>query len=72
MDKLKIKEMSFEEAVESLDKIVKNLSEPELPLEDAFKSYEEGVQLLKHCNETLDKVEKQVMLINDNGEESLF
>ena len=52
--------------------VVKNLSDPELSLDDAFKSYEEGVQLLKHCNDTLDKVEKKVMLINDNGETSIF
>lgn len=72
MDRVKIEELSFEEAVENLDKVVKNLSDPELSLDDAFKSYEEGVQLLKHCNDTLDKVEKKVMLINDNGETSIF
>lgn len=72
MDKLEIKELSFEDAVENLDIVVKKLSEPELSLEEAFNSYEEGIQLLKHCNETIDKVEKQVMLINDNGEEKLF
>lgn len=72
MDKVKIDELTFEEAVENLDKVVKSLSEPELSLDDAFKSYEEGVLLLKHCNDTLDKVEKKVMLINDNGEESTF
>lgn len=72
MEKVKIEELSFEETVENLDKVVKKLSDPELSLDDAFKSYEEGVLLLKHCNETLDKVEKKVMLINDNGEESDF
>lgn len=72
MDRVKFEELSFEEAVENLDKVVKNLSDPELSLDDAFKSYEEGVQLLKHCNDTLDKVEKKVMLINDNGETSIF
>ena len=72
MDRVKIEELSFEEAVENLDKVVKNLSDPELSLDDAFKSYEDGIKLLKHCNDTLDKVEKKVMLINDNRETSIF
>jgi len=72
MEKEKIDKLTFEEAIESLEKVVKNLSSPEIALEDAFKAYEEGVSLLKHCNATLDKVEKKVMLINDNGEEREF
>lgn len=72
MEKVKIEDMKFEEAVEKLDILVKELSDPELSLDDAFKSYEEGVKLLKHCNDTLDKVEKKVMLINDNGDMSVF
>lgn len=68
----KDKELSFEEAVEDLEKVLKKLASPELPLEEAFNYYEQGVSLLKHCNESLDKVEKKVMLINDNGDESVF
>ena len=64
--------LSFEEAVEKLDEIVKRLAEPALSLEDAFRSYEEGMGLLKYCNAALDKVEKQVMLINDQGQETAF
>ena len=71
-NKTEIEALSFEEAVEKLDQIITKLGDPALPLEEAFAAYEEGAALLKYCNMTLDKVEKQVMLINEQGEEIAF
>ena len=72
MENEKQEALSFEEAVENLDKVVKKLADPALSLEDAFAAYKEGIALLKYCNMTLDRVEKQVMQINEQGEETVF
>jgi exodeoxyribonuclease VII small subunit len=37
-------------------------------LEDSFKLYKEGMKLIKFCNDKIDKVEKQVLKLNENGE----
>ena len=45
-----------------------NFSElEELSLEDAFTAYSKGMNVLKQCNEQIDRVEKQVMKLNEEG-----
>ena len=38
-----------------------------LTLEEAFAAYSEGMKLLKLCNDQIDKVEKQVMKLSEDG-----
>ena len=39
----------------------------ELTLEEAFAVYQKGMELLKYCNESIDKVEKKVLVLNGEG-----
>lgn len=61
------KKMTLEQSFESLDSIIGQLQSGELSLEESFKKYEEGMKLVKSCNDTLDKVEKKLIVI-DNKE----
>lgn len=61
------KAKSLETAFEELDALVVRMEEKDLPLEDAFKLYQEGLKLLKYCNSAIDKVEKKIIEIH--GEE---
>ena len=38
-----------------------------MPLEESFQIYKEGMDLLKSCNEKIDKVEKKMQQINAEG-----
>ena len=63
------KDVSFENAMERLEKIVESLENGEYPLEESLKLFEEGVKLVKLCNSQLEKAESSVkMLINQDGE----
>ena len=63
------KEMSFEEAMLELEKIVENLEEGDVPLEKAITFYQDGMKLSKLCNDKLTNVqEKMTNIINENGE----
>lgn len=57
-----VKEMSFEQALEALEKIVEDLERGDVPLDQSIKIYERGEALKKHCDRLLkaaeDKVEK--------------
>lgn len=64
----KQRELSLEEAFEALEQTVRQLSDEEIPLEDSFRIYQEGMKLLKLCNDKIDKVEKQVLVLNEEGE----
>lgn len=56
--------MSVEETFEALDNLIESLEMGEGSLEDAFKSYEEGMKLIKSCNDKIDKIEKQVLVLS--------
>lgn len=62
-----IDEMPLEEAFSNLDTILQKLESPDISLEESFQKYQEGMKLLKHCNDTIDQVEKKVMQINAEG-----
>lgn len=56
-------ELKFEKALERLEKIVAELEEGNLPLEDALKRYEEGVKLSRVCSEKLSAAEKKIQVL---------
>ncbi|MBO5563996.1 MAG: exodeoxyribonuclease VII small subunit [Lachnospiraceae bacterium] len=58
---------SIEESFEALEALLEKMQQEETSLEEAFTCYEEGMKLLKHCNETIDKVEKKVQKIAEDG-----
>ncbi len=53
----------FEQAVERLEAIVLALEEGELSLEDALGRYEEGVKMLRHAHNLLERAERRVELL---------
>lgn len=55
--------MSVEETFEALDSLIERMESGEGSLEDAFKCYEEGMKLIKICNDKIDRIEKQVMVL---------
>lgn len=62
------KKLTLEESFEALDEIINALQAGELTLEESFKKYEEGMKIIKNCNDSIDKVEKKLQVIN-GGEE---
>lgn len=66
------KNISIEEAFENLDIILEQLEDKDISLEDSFKTYNKGIELLKYCNDKIDTVEKKMLQINDNGELNEF
>ena len=68
--KTKLEDLSFEEAMENLEKVVNDLETGKLSLDESVKRFEEGMSLSKHCNDILDKAEKQINILveNEKGE----
>lgn len=67
-----MKEQTLEQVFEQLDDIVEELEREDVSLEDSFLLYNKGMELLKVCNDKIDKVEKQIKVLDDNGEEHEF
>lgn len=62
-----IEELSIEAAFECLDQLLAKLEEKETSLEDSFALYQQGMELLKHCNQKIDTVEKKIQIMNGDG-----
>lgn len=62
------KAMKLEESFDKLNHILEELEKPEVTLEDSFTLYQEGMKLLKICNDSIDKVEKELIILSENGE----
>jgi len=63
---------TLEEIFAKLDTIVEKLEEGETSLEDSFRLYQKGMEMLKQCNDKIDTVEKQVLILEENGETHEF
>ena len=61
------KELSLEEAFEQIEEVISHLETEEITLEQSFQEYDRGMKLLRHCNDTIDRVEKRVLQINEDG-----
>jgi len=56
-------ELNFEGAMDRLEKIVEQMESGKLPLEDLIVRYEEGMNLVKVCQERLAKAEQKIEII---------
>ncbi|MDF1617014.1 exodeoxyribonuclease VII small subunit [Petrocella sp. FN5] len=59
------KTTSFETSIEKLENIVNDLTSDDLTLEDSIKKYKEGMALVKHCNDSIDKIEKELEILTN-------
>ncbi len=57
-------EKSLEEELKLLEATIRELEAGELPLEESFSLYKKGMELVKSCGEKIDRVEKQVLILN--------
>ena len=63
MGKKKQEEKKFQEGLVNLEKVVERLESGDLSLEDSLAAFEEGVGLVKFCNQKLSEVEKKIELL---------
>lgn len=60
-------ELSLEQSLEQLEQVMEELGSSELSLEESFAKYKQGMDLLLKCNQAIDKVEKELMILEENG-----
>lgn len=61
-------EFRLEDGFAKLEEIIAELEKEDISLEEAFQTYSEGMALLKSCNEQIDRVEKKVLKLSEQGE----
>ncbi len=56
---------TLEQTLEQLENVMGELEKEDISLEDSFRLYQEGMKLLKECNDSIDKVEKKLMILEE-------
>lgn len=72
MEEKVIEEKTIEDSLQELDGIVERLESRDISLEESFAMYQKGMELLKQCSGKIDRVEKKMLKMNENGELSEF
>jgi exodeoxyribonuclease VII small subunit len=59
----------FEDALEKLENIIREMEAGDMPLDAALKSFEEGIRLIRFCSAKLDETQRRVeqLLEKDNS-----
>ncbi|WP_026653190.1 exodeoxyribonuclease VII small subunit [Butyrivibrio proteoclasticus] len=59
--------LTIEEAFAQVEDKIKALESEDISLEDSFKEYQEGMNLLKYCHEKVSEVELKIQKIAEDG-----
>ena len=62
-----MEELKIEEAFSKLEALLAKMESPEITLEESFACYEEGMKLVKHCNDRIRDVEQKVEKLGADG-----
>lgn len=60
-------EKNIEDVFQELDVIAEKLESSDTSLEDSFRLYKKGMDLLKYCSGKLDTVEKKMLQMDEDG-----
>ena len=61
------KAYTLEENFERLEQVISILEKEDVPLEEALRAYQKGMGIVKLCNDEIDRVEKQVLKLTEDG-----
>ncbi len=59
---------TLEDIFAGLESVIEAMEQPDVPLEKAFELYHHGMDMLKSCNDKIDKIEKKMLVLDDEGE----
>lgn len=62
------KSVTFEDSIKKLESIIDKLENDKVSLSDSLKLYNEGIEMVNTCNTLLDKVEKEVKILDKKVE----
>ena len=66
--KTKVKNPSFEKALDRLETVVEQMESGDLSLEKMISHFEEGSELVKFCSKKLNEVEQKIEILVKEGE----
>lgn len=63
--------INFEHSLEALDKLVNNMEKGTLSLEDSLKAFEQGVKLIKSCQDAIMTAKQKIAVLSCTDQKTL-
>jgi exodeoxyribonuclease VII small subunit len=63
--------MTFEAALQQLEKLTKELEAADVPLDDMLRKYEEGVKFANFCMEKLSQAEQKIKILSGDDDATI-
>lgn len=60
-------QLTMEQTFQEIEKLLEQLEAKDVPLEESFQLYKQGMEHIAHCNELMNAVEKKVKMLADEG-----
>lgn len=58
---------TLEEAFSELDALLRDMDNPNLSLEESFAKYNKGLELIKYCENSVQKIEDRITVLEEGG-----
>lgn len=62
-----VSELTFEQALEELDALVRRMESGQLGLDDSIAAYQRGAELAKYCQAKLSAAEEQIKVLDGDS-----
>lgn len=63
-----MKNKTFEDAITELEKVVNELENEDLTLDESVKKFQNGMELSTYCNKLLDDAEKKISVLIEKSD----
>ena len=60
---------NIEDNFKELDEILEKMQDEEVSLDESFEMYKKGIEIVKDSNEQIEKIEKQIEVLEEDTEE---
>lgn len=64
--------MTIEETLKELEAIIEKMEDRSSSLEDTFAWYETGMKMVRECSEKIERVEKKIRILSEEGQDGEF
>lgn len=63
-------ELTFEQAIATLDQVIAALSKGDVPLDEAVETYKKGLSMAAFCQSKIKDIEGELKILKDGQEQS--
>ncbi len=60
---------NIEENFKELDELLEKMQDEEVSLDESFEMYKKGIEIVKDSNEQIEKIEKQIEVLEEESDD---